>query len=116
MFIKTLYNNKENLMKSNKIQAVLLLTILSLIWGSSFILIKKGLIAFSPLQLGSLRIFISGLVFLPYVIIKMGKIDLTKLKIIIIFALLESGHPVYAIITIFVSILTLAYYLKLQRK
>jgi drug/metabolite transporter (DMT)-like permease len=38
-----------------------LLTILSLIWGSSFILIKKGLIGLTPIQLGSLRIIFSAL-------------------------------------------------------
>jgi drug/metabolite transporter (DMT)-like permease len=38
------------------------LVILSLIWGSSFILIKKGLVGLSPLQLGSLRIVISTFV------------------------------------------------------
>ena len=38
------------------------LLILSLIWGSSFILIKKALIGFTPLQLGSLRIIVSGLI------------------------------------------------------
>ena len=38
------------------------LIILSLIWGSSFILIKKALIGLSPLQLGSLRIIISGII------------------------------------------------------
>lgn len=32
------------------------LGLLSIIWGSSFILIKKGLTGFSPIQLGSLRI------------------------------------------------------------
>lgn len=37
------------------------LAILSLIWGSSFILIKKGLIGLTPLQLGALRIVISGI-------------------------------------------------------
>ncbi len=39
----------------------LLLTILALIWGSSFILIKRGLIGLSPMQLGSLRIIFSAL-------------------------------------------------------
>ena len=34
----------------------LYLIVLSLIWGSSYILIKKGLVALSPIQLGSLRI------------------------------------------------------------
>ena len=38
----------------------LLLTVLALIWGSSFILIKRGLIGLSPMQLGSLRIIFSA--------------------------------------------------------
>ncbi|MEY4433086.1 MAG: hypothetical protein RLZZ44_1219 [Bacteroidota bacterium] len=44
------------------------LSILSLIWGSSFILIKKGLIGLSALQLGSLRLIFSAifLVFIGY--------------------------------------------------
>jgi drug/metabolite transporter (DMT)-like permease len=37
------------------------LVILSIIWGSSFILIKKGLIGLSPVQLGALRILISAI-------------------------------------------------------
>ncbi|MDG1329755.1 MAG: EamA family transporter [Flavobacteriaceae bacterium] len=37
------------------------LFLLAFIWGSSFILIKKGLIGFTPLQLGSLRIIITAL-------------------------------------------------------
>ncbi|WP_298140970.1 DMT family transporter [Flavobacterium sp.] len=37
------------------------LTVLALIWGSSFILIKKGLVGLSPMQLGSLRIIFSAL-------------------------------------------------------
>jgi drug/metabolite transporter (DMT)-like permease len=39
----------------------LLLTVLALIWGSSFILIKRGLVGLSPMQLGSLRIIFSAL-------------------------------------------------------
>jgi len=37
------------------------LFLLSLIWGSSFILIKKGLLGLTPLQLGSYRIIISSI-------------------------------------------------------
>ncbi|MEE9362535.1 MAG: DMT family transporter [Cellulophaga sp.] len=34
--------------------------VLSLVWGSSFILIKKALIGFSPIQLGALRILFAA--------------------------------------------------------
>jgi drug/metabolite transporter (DMT)-like permease len=47
-------------MQSNTLKW-LLLFVLSLIWGSSFILIKKGLVGLSPMQLGSLRIIFSAL-------------------------------------------------------
>lgn len=53
----------------------LLLTILALIWGSSFILIKKGLVGLSPMQLGSLRIIFSA-VFLLII----GFKSLTQIK------------------------------------
>lgn len=39
----------------------LYLVSLSLIWGSSFILIKKSLLGFNPLQMGALRIVISAI-------------------------------------------------------
>ena len=38
----------------------ILLVFLSLIWGSSFILIKKSLEHFNPYQVGALRVLISG--------------------------------------------------------
>ena len=37
------------------------LVILSLVWGSSFILMKKALISLSPIQVGALRIIITAL-------------------------------------------------------
>ena len=36
------------------------LIVLSLIWGSSFILIKKGLIGLTPVELGTLRVIFTG--------------------------------------------------------
>lgn len=38
----------------------LYLAVLSLIWGSSFILIKKGLLGLTPIQVGALRVVITG--------------------------------------------------------
>ena len=37
---------------------------LSIIWGSSYILIKKGLVGLKPLQLGSIRIIITTAILL----------------------------------------------------
>ncbi|MBT8259363.1 MAG: EamA family transporter [Bacteroidia bacterium] len=41
-----------------------LLGVLALIWGSSFILMKKGLLSFSPLQVASLRIVLTAIIIL----------------------------------------------------
>ncbi|MBC7418067.1 MAG: EamA family transporter [Pedobacter sp.] len=41
-----------------------LLVIIALTWGSSFILIKKSLIGFSPYQIGAVRVAFSGLMLL----------------------------------------------------
>ncbi len=47
--------------RSPKATRWIYLVILSLIWGSSFILIKKALVGLSPLQLGAIRILFSAL-------------------------------------------------------
>lgn len=48
------------------LKAWLLLLLLAMIWGSSFILIKKGLLAFRPDQLAAIRIASAGFVLLPF--------------------------------------------------
>jgi len=47
--------------------AWILLITLALVWGSSFLLIKKGLLALAPDQLASLRIASAGFVLLPFI-------------------------------------------------
>jgi len=44
---------------SNTTKSVLIFIFLALVWGSSFILMKKGLQAFTPVQVGSLRIVLA---------------------------------------------------------
>lgn len=44
----------------------IILLILGLIWGSSFILMKKGLEIFSPIQIAALRLFFAFLVLSPF--------------------------------------------------
>lgn len=56
-----------------------LLIIIALTWGSSFILIKKSLVAFTPYEIGAFRVGISGLL-LAYIgipaLLKMSKTNL----------------------------------------
>ena len=57
---------------SKELKGWLLLLLLACIWGSSFILMKKGMFAndgspiFSDTQVGSLRMLIASLVLLPF--------------------------------------------------
>ena len=50
------------------LKAWLLLGLLALIWGSSFLLIKKGLLGFAPDQLAAIRIASAGFVLLPFIL------------------------------------------------
>ena len=49
-----------------KFQDWILMIVLSIIWGSSFILMKQGLKAFRPDQVACIRIGITGIVLLPF--------------------------------------------------
>ena len=44
----------------------LILTMLGIVWGSSYILIKKGLLAFTPVEMAILRIEITGMAFVTH--------------------------------------------------
>ncbi|OEK09438.1 permease [Flavivirga aquatica] len=47
-------------MRANNLKWIYLI-VLSLIWGSSFILIKKGLVGLTPIQLGAIRVIFTGI-------------------------------------------------------
>lgn len=64
-------------------------------WGSSYILIKKGLVAFSPIQLASLRVSISSIAFLPFFITRYKTIDWSKTKYLLIVGFAGSFLPAF---------------------
>jgi drug/metabolite transporter (DMT)-like permease len=67
---------------------------LCLVWGSSFILIKKGLIAFSADEVAVLRLSISGLAFIPiYFFFVKDRVPLNKLKYAALLGLLGNAVP-----------------------
>ena len=71
------------------------LVVLSFIWGSSFILIKKGLVGLTAIELGSIRIIISALVLIPFTLNRLKKISFKQWKWIIISAFVGSFFPAF---------------------
>jgi len=71
------------------------LIILSFIWGSSYILIKKGLTGLTPVQLGSLRVIITTILIAPIGYNKIKHIPKNKMKWVAISAFVGSFFPAY---------------------
>ena len=71
------------------------LIILSIIWGSSYILIKKGLTGLTPIQLGSLRVIVTTILIAPIGYQKIKKIPKEKLKWVAFSAFVGSFLPAY---------------------
>ena len=81
-------------MESKQLKWVYLM-VLALVWGSSFILIKKGLIGLTAFQLGSLRIIFAA-VFLVLIGFKsLSKIPAFKWKYIALTSLFGTFIPAY---------------------
>jgi len=78
-----------------KNQKWIFLILLSLVWGSSFILIKKGLIGLSALQLGSFRIIFASLFLVLVGFKSLSKLTMPQWKWISISAFIGSFFPVY---------------------
>lgn len=73
----------------------ILLALLSIIWGSSFILIKKSLEHFNPYEVGALRVLIAGLVLLPVAIMNIRKFPKKNLKWLILAAITGNFIPMF---------------------
>ncbi len=71
----------------------LLLILLGIIWGSSFILIKKGLDVFPPLQVGTIRIFFAYIVILPIALTKLRTYFARDWKKFLLVGLLGNFFP-----------------------
>lgn len=71
------------------------LTVLALVWGSSFILIKKGLIGLTAIQLGSLRIIFAALFLLLIGFKSLVKIPQRQWKFIALTSFFGTFTPAY---------------------
>ncbi len=71
------------------------LIVLSLIWGSSFVLIKKGLVGLSAVQLGSLRVIITGLILFLVGYKSLKSIKRNEWKWIVVAGFLGTFFPAF---------------------
>jgi len=73
----------------------LYLIVLALIWGSSFILIKKSLLGLSPYQLGALRTIITGIILFSVGFKSIKSIKKEEWKWVILSGFLGSFFPAF---------------------
>ncbi len=80
---------------NRKIWHWVIMALLSLIWGTSYILMKRGLESFSYIQVGTLRILFSFLCLLPIALKNLHKLSRQNLLSIGIIGLFGSGIPAF---------------------
>ncbi|MCS6917538.1 MAG: EamA family transporter [Chitinophagales bacterium] len=73
----------------------LLLFAISLIWGSSFILIDRSLHAFAPTQVACLRIVLSAVVLLPFFLQRRHTLDFRQTRHITVQSLFGNFVPAF---------------------
>ena len=75
--------------------AWVLFVILSVIWGSSFILIKKGLIYLGPEEVAALRIASASLVLTPFALSRIRQINKKNVTTLILVGFMGSLLPAF---------------------
>ncbi len=73
----------------------IVLLALMLVWGSSFILIKRGLESFDNLQVGALRVSISFIALLPFTISRISKIKKNNFYLFVLAGLMGNAIPAF---------------------
>jgi drug/metabolite transporter (DMT)-like permease len=80
---------------SIKVQTWVSFFVLTLAWGSSFMLVKKGLQSFTPWQVASIRLTAAMTVFLPFAIKFFKEIPKSQLPYIVLSGLLSMCIPAF---------------------
>jgi drug/metabolite transporter (DMT)-like permease len=82
-------------MKKEKIINWIIFIVLSVIWGSSFILMKECSKQLNGWQIGSIRIFSAGLIFLPFAVFHIRDIPRSKIPFVILSGFLGNFFPAF---------------------
>ena len=79
----------------NSLKNWILLVVLTLIWGSSFILIKRGLEVFSPGEVGAYRMVAAASILLPLSLPRLRQLSKTQVKNLLVTGMLGSFIPAF---------------------
>ena len=71
----------------------IVLVSLAFIWGTSFILMKKGLDSYTSMQVGCFRIFFSFVLFIPFIIKSIKKLTLGNLRSLLVVGVIGIAIP-----------------------
>ncbi|MEL6606945.1 MAG: DMT family transporter [Bacteroidota bacterium] len=74
-----------------------ILVLLGLTWGSSFILMKKGLQVFTAQELGALRIFAAAVFLLPWSLIHLGRLHGHQYRYLLLSGLIGTLVPAFLV-------------------
>jgi drug/metabolite transporter (DMT)-like permease len=75
--------------------AFLLLFVLAVIWGSSFILMKRGLEQYTPSQVAAIRLSVAFICLFPFVVRQIKAIEPSRWKFILVSGMLGNGIPAF---------------------
>jgi drug/metabolite transporter (DMT)-like permease len=84
---------KLKINSASRVVQLALLIFVALWWGSSFILVKKALLSFSFRQVSAMRLFISFLLFLPFILKHIKVLNRTNIRPFLILNFLGIGVP-----------------------
>lgn len=82
-------------MKNTNVAAWSILIVLALIWGTSFILIKRGLEVYAPGEVGALRILAACLFLVPISIPRIRKLSARQLKLLLLIGMVGTFIPAF---------------------
>jgi drug/metabolite transporter (DMT)-like permease len=88
-------SSREEFMGKEKAINWLIFLILSVIWGSSFILMKLSKEHLNGYQIGAVRIFSAGLVFFPFAVVHITRIPWRKVLLVAVSGLLGNLLPAF---------------------
>ena len=81
--------------QNRSLLAYAILVFLCLTWGSSFILMKKGLEAFTPLQVAGFRLVFAALTLFPFIWRRLSHVKAQEWRVILLVGIVGNGLPAF---------------------